>query len=41
VDELLKQVTTKAGISEAQTKKAIDAVLDGDVTKGIGGLLKK
>jgi len=53
-------VTTKAGISEAQAKKAIDAVLGflkkklpgpvggqidaelkGDMTKGMGGLLKK
>jgi uncharacterized protein (DUF2267 family) len=63
MDELIKLVTTKAGISEAQAKKAVETVLGflkdklpgpladqidgllkgnvGDVTKGLGGLLKK
>ncbi|MBN1136412.1 MAG: DUF2267 domain-containing protein [Anaerolineae bacterium] len=63
MDELIKLVTSKAGISEAQAKQAIETVMGflkdklpgplagqidgllkgnlGDVTKGLGGLLKK
>ena len=63
MDELIKQMTSKVGISEAQAKQAVETVLGflkdklpgplagqieavlkgnvGDVTKGLGGLLKK
>ncbi len=63
MDELIKLVTSKASISEAEAKKAVETVLGflkdklpgplasqidnllkgnvSDVTKGLGGLLKK